>query len=87
MDRETKNELLNTVLAGARKLGIAIEIDALNVGAGDDRIDALVRIGTGRQACTYAAEIKRRVRPATLGATLHQRWSYLANQVFLSPTM
>ncbi len=72
MDIETENELLNTVLAGARKLGIAIEIDALDVSVGDDRIDALVRIGTGRQARTYAAEIKRGVRPATLGAILHQ---------------
>ncbi len=43
MDRETDNELLNTVLAAARKLGIAIELEALDVSAGDDRIDALAR--------------------------------------------
>jgi hypothetical protein len=72
MDRETENELLGTVLARARQLGIDVELEALEARVGDYLVDALVRIGKGRQARTYAAEIRKGVRPATLGATLHE---------------
>ena len=69
MDNPTENDLLNTALETARKLGIRVEIDRQLPGG---QADAVVRIGEGRQARTYYVEIKQGLRPATLGATLHQ---------------
>ena len=72
MDRHTENQLLDTVLALAPTLGITAEIDERDLRAGDRQIDAFVRIGRGRQTRVYAAEVKKGLRPATLGAVLHQ---------------
>lgn len=72
MDTPTVHNLLETALAGARRLGIDIEIAQLEHKLNDQRFDALVRIGRGRQARTYVAEVKKGLRPATLGAALHQ---------------
>jgi hypothetical protein len=71
MDRQSENELLQTVLSKARKLGVVIDVELLEHEAGLEHMDALVRIGAGRGARAYAAEIKRGLRPATIGATLH----------------
>lgn len=69
MDNPTENDLLNTALETARQLGIRAKIDRqLPHG----QADAVVRIGEGRQARTYLVEIKQGLRPATLGAALHQ---------------
>jgi len=72
MDTYIEHNLLKTALAVARRLGIDIEILQLEPEINGRRLDALVRIGRGRQARTYAAEIKKGLRPATLGAALHQ---------------
>ena len=72
MDRYPENQLLDTVLALAPTLGITAEIDERDVRTGDRRVDAFVRIGRGRQTRVYAAEVKKGLRPATLGAVLHQ---------------
>ena len=72
MDTRTEHNLLETALAGARRLGIDIEIAHLEPKLNDRRLDTLVRIGRGRQARTYVAEVKKGLRPATLGAALHQ---------------
>ena len=72
MDRYPENQLLDTVLALAPTLGITAEIDERDVRTGDRRVDAFVRIGRGRQTRLYAAEVKKGLRPATLGAVLHQ---------------
>jgi hypothetical protein len=72
MDRHAKNQLLDTVLALAPTLGITAEIERQEVKGGDRQVDAFVRLGRGRDTRTYAAEVKRGLRPATLGAVLHQ---------------
>lgn len=72
MDTTNEHDLLKSALAHARKLGIEAEIEQLAPPSGDRRLDAYVRIGRGRRARTYAAEVKKGVRPATLGAVLHQ---------------
>ena len=72
MDRFTENRLLETVLAVAPTLGVTAEIETREAKIGDHRVDALVRIGRGRQTRTYAVEVKKGLRPATLGAALHQ---------------
>jgi len=72
MDTRTKNSLLEAALASARKLGIKVEAEMLDLEPNDHRADALIRIGHGRKARTYAAAIKKGLRPTTLGVTLHQ---------------
>ena len=69
MDKVPEIDLLNTALETVRKLGIRIKIDRHLAGL---QAGAVVRIGEGRQARTYLVEIKRGLRPATLGAALHQ---------------
>ena len=73
MDIAANNELLQTVVARfaartgvpARATKIAPEIDG-------QPVDALVRVGNGKAAATYAVEVKKGLRPATLGPILHQ---------------
>ena len=73
MDRKTENQLLDTVLgAVALRLGVTADIEQRDVKTGDRRVDAFVRIGRDRQTRVYAAEVKKGIRPATLGAVLHQ---------------
>ena len=72
MDILAARELLETAIARARGLGITIEPEALQPKPTGCHADALVHIGRGRTARTYAAVIKKGLRPATLGATLHQ---------------
>jgi hypothetical protein len=72
MDKQTELELLEAAVRKVRQTGLDIEIQAREQKIGDRRADALVRIGRGRGARTYAAEVKRGLRPATLGAALHQ---------------
>ena len=72
MDIATDNTLLETVLAAARKLGISIEIEVLEPELRGRRADVVVRIGDRGHDRAYVAEIKRGLRPATLGAALHQ---------------
>ena len=72
MDISAERELLETPIASARGLGIAIDVEVLEPAPDDREADALIHIGRGPTARTYAAVIKKGLRPATLGATLHQ---------------
>ena len=72
MDAATEPELFEIVIARARGLGMAIEIEAFEPKPDGRDADALVHIGRGPTARTYAVAIKKGLRPATLGATLHQ---------------
>jgi hypothetical protein len=72
MDKHIDHDLLKAVIAGAKRLGIAIEVTKLEPDLNGQRVDALIRIRHGGRAVTYAAEVRRGLRPATLGATLHQ---------------
>ena len=72
MDTLTDIKKLETILASARRFGIAIETDVSGPGTSGHQADALVRIARGRNVRTYAATIAKGLRPATLGATLHQ---------------
>lgn len=64
--------LLDAALNAARAFGLAAEVVQRDPQLGRMRADALVRIRHGGQEILYAAEVKRGLRPATLGATLHQ---------------
>ena len=73
MDIPTENELLQTVVATvANRIGIPVRVTKVAYELDGQRVDALVRIGRGKAAVTYAAEVKRGLRPATLGPILHQ---------------
>ena len=72
MDNTTENQLLNTVLAKAPQLGLTATIEQRDVKIADRRVDAYVRIGRDRKTRVYAVEVKTGLRPATLGAVLHQ---------------
>jgi len=67
MDIQTK-DLLNDALATAQKLGVPATLERVLEG----EADAVIQIGKGRHARQYLVEIKRGLRPATLGAALHQ---------------
>ena len=73
MDVPTENGLLQTVVATvAARIGIPVRVTKIAPDLDGQRVDALVRIGRGKTAITYAAEVKRGLRPATLGPILHQ---------------
>ena len=73
MDVRAENELLQTVVAtAANRIGIPGRVTKFAPELDGQRVDALVRIGQGDAAVTYAAEVKRGLRPATLGPILYQ---------------
>ena len=68
----TKQNLLDTVLARLRTLGVQGEIVERepNMGRGHARPDALVRLKRGNDDVLVTVEVKRGLRPGTMGATL-----------------
>ena len=73
MDIPTEHELLQKVVATVTdRIGIPVRVTKHAPELNGQRVDALVRIGQGKAAVTYAAEVKRGLRPATLGPILHQ---------------
>ncbi len=56
----------------ADRIGVPVRVTEIEPELDGQRVDALVRIGQGKAAVTYAAEVKRGLRPATLGPILHQ---------------
>lgn len=64
--------LLDAALDVARKLGLTAELVQKEPALGRTRADALVRLTHGAHEALYAVEVKRAVRPATLGTVLHQ---------------
>lgn len=72
MDTTTETQLLDTVLAQAANIGVTATVEQRDIKIADREVDAYVRIGRGRKTRVYAVEVKRGLRPATLGAALHQ---------------
>jgi hypothetical protein len=74
VDKQARNRE-QTLLKGALKtlLDQGLTVDhAQGPQHGPDRADALLHITFGREKATYMAEVKRGLRPATLGAVIHQ---------------
>lgn len=65
-------QLLDAVLDVARALGLRAEIVQEKPALGRAHADALVRLTHAAHEALYAVEVKRALRPATLGAVLHQ---------------
>jgi hypothetical protein len=68
----TERRLLDAALEAARALGLTAQVVQEQPILGRTRADALVRLAHGGQEILYAVELKRAVRPATLGAALHE---------------
>ncbi len=64
--------VLDAALDAARALGITAKVTQKGPKLGDTRADAFVRLAHGGHEALYAVEVKRALRPATLGAVLHQ---------------
>lgn len=65
-------DLLDQAIRNARALGLAVELVQVRPKIGRTEAGALVRFGLGKDdARPYAVEVKRAMRPATLGAAIH----------------
>lgn len=63
---------LNAALQAARGLGLDAQLEHAQPKRGAADADAVVRIGRGGKGQKYVAEVRRLLRPANLGAALHQ---------------
>ena len=67
-----EHQLLENAVAAAGRLGVAAHIVQRERATGRPGADALVRIDHGGQEVIYAVDVRRGLRPATLGIALHQ---------------
>ena len=72
MDKQDRQNLLETAIITAQQLGLGMEVVQLEPQLGAARADALIRVRYGDQEVLYAAEVKYGIRPATLGAVIQQ---------------
>lgn len=72
MDKQDRQNLLETAIITAQQLGLGMEVVQLESQLGAARADALIRVRYGDQEVLYAAEVKYGIRPATLGAVIQQ---------------
>ncbi len=68
----TDRPLLDAALAVVRALGLTAEVVEEQPALGRTHADALVRLTHGAREALYAVEMKRALRPGTLGGVLHQ---------------
>jgi hypothetical protein len=64
--------LVDMALDAVRQIGIDAEVERRRPKLGRAQADALIRVRHGDQEILYAAEVKRGLRPAFLGAVLQQ---------------
>lgn len=67
-----ETNLLSEALAALRGFGLAASEEVAQGRGGYKRADAVARIGQGLQQQRYVVEVKRTLRPANLGAALHE---------------
>lgn len=70
--RDTHQALLRDAVEAARALGLDLAVARVEPRVGDRRADALLRLRVDGQEMQFLAEVKRDLRPATLGAALLQ---------------
>jgi len=68
----TERAILDEALAALRRNGIGAEVEREHPLVGRALADAIIRLNHGGLEILYAAEVKRGLRPALLGAVLHQ---------------
>lgn len=65
-------DLLHAALEAARGLGLDAQLEQVQPKRGAERADCMVRIGHGGKGQRYVVELRHQLRPASLGAVLHQ---------------
>jgi hypothetical protein len=68
-----EKDLLGAALAALRGLGLVADFDDAKVKLVGQVRDTFVTLGLGDQKQRYAAQVKRELRPANLGAALHEQ--------------
>lgn len=74
MDKQAKHfgrETLEQAVAALRQLGLEAHLTPTPLRTAD-RADARLEVQFGKQRMVYTAAVKRHLRPATIGAVLHQ---------------
>lgn len=72
MDKQNPQYLLDAVIVAAQQHGLNVEVAQLEPQLGAVQADALIRVRHGGQEVLYVADVKREIRPATLGAIINQ---------------
>jgi hypothetical protein len=72
MDKRNPQNLLDAVIVAAQQHGLNVEVAQLEPQLGAVQADALIRVRHGGQEVLYVADVKREIRPATLGAIINQ---------------
>ncbi len=73
MDNQPKeHELLNAAIAAAQAFGINLKVKAINLHVGNKEVDATLTLRVNNRTTQYLVEVKKSLRPATLGAVLLQ---------------
>jgi len=85
MDKTAEKQLLNDAIAAAQALGLKLAIAAREPHGDNRTADAVLDLQVNGRTVQYRAEIKRGLRPATLGGTLLQleKWAQQGKPVLL----
>ncbi len=67
-----EHELLNGAIAAAQAFGVDLKVKPIEPRIGNKRVDAILTLRVNNQTTQFLAEIKKGLRPATLGAALLQ---------------
>lgn len=77
MDKgEPRRNLLDQAVKAMEPLGLQFKVLRQETREGDHRADATIGLRVGGRWLRYAAEVKQGLRPATLGAVIHQLRAY-----------
>jgi hypothetical protein len=73
MDKNTtEHDLVTGAIAAARALGVDLDLTAWEPRVGEKRVDATIDLRVGGHKTQYLVEVKKSLRPATLGGALLQ---------------
>ena len=70
--RTTEHELVTQAIAAAQALGLDLELAAWEPPTGAKHADSAIDLRAGKERIRYLVEVRKGMRPATLGAVLLQ---------------
>lgn len=82
--RQVEVRLLRDALAAVEPLGLNFRLVRQPAGMADGAGDAVLGLRVGGREIRYAAEVKRNLRPATLGPVIHQLRARAANPLLVA---
>ena len=81
---QPERRLLADAVKAMEPLGLRFQVLRQQARDADHRADATVGLRFGGRQIRYLAEVKRRLRPATLGAVIHQLRAYAGNPLLVT---